>query len=86
VSTVDEEEPIDEAAEQRHAESHAAGQSRFRFVNFLRASWRELQRVQWPDRGQVAQATGVVIGFVIIAGVFLGLADFASAKLMELIL
>lgn len=86
MSTVGEEEPIDEAAEQRHAESHAAGHSRFRFVNFLRASWRELQRVQWPDRSQVAQATGVVIGFVVIAGVFLGLADFASAKLMELIL
>ena len=28
-----------------------------RFINFLRASWAELQRVQWPDRRQVAQAT-----------------------------
>src|SRR3954463_2797899 len=28
-----------------------------RLVNFLRASWAELQRVQWPDRRQVAQAT-----------------------------
>src|SRR5579884_139628 len=24
-------------------------------VNFIRASWAELQRVQWPDRRQVAQ-------------------------------
>src|SRR5690349_9001859 len=43
-----------------------------RFLQFLKASWAELQRVQWPDRRQVAQATGVVIGFVIIAGAYLG--------------
>src|SRR5688500_5081350 len=37
-----------------------------RFANFLRACAAELRRVQWPDRRQVAQATGVVLGFVII--------------------
>jgi preprotein translocase subunit SecE len=57
-----------------------------RLVNFLQGSWRELQRVQWPDRRQVMQATGVVIGFVIIAGVFLGVADFLSTKVMNYIL
>ena len=46
-----------------------------RFIGFLRASWAELQRVQWPDRRQVGQATAVVIGFVVIAGAYLGLAD-----------
>ena len=39
-----------------------------RFTAFLRASWAELQRVQWPDRRQVAQATAVVLGFVVVAG------------------
>jgi preprotein translocase subunit SecE len=57
-----------------------------RLVNFLQGSWRELQRVQWPDRRQVVQATGVVIGFVIVAGVFLGVADFLAGKLMNFIL
>ena len=57
-----------------------------RVVNFLQGSWRELQRVQWPDRRQVMQATGVVIGFVIVAGVFLGVADFLASKLMNYIL
>jgi preprotein translocase subunit SecE len=57
-----------------------------RLVNFLQGSWRELQRVQWPDRRQVMQATGVVIGFVIVAGVFLGVADTVAAKLMNWIL
>jgi preprotein translocase subunit SecE len=57
-----------------------------RLINFLRGSWRELQRVQWPDRRQVMQATGVVIGFVIVAGVFLGVADFLAGKLVTYIL
>jgi len=57
-----------------------------RIVHFLQGSWRELQRVQWPDRRQVMQATGVVIGFVIVAGVFLGVADLVAQKIVKLIL
>ena len=57
-----------------------------RLIGFLEGCWRELQRVQWPDRRQVMQATGVVIGFVIIAAAFLGLADFVSGKLVTFIL
>jgi preprotein translocase SecE subunit len=57
-----------------------------RFVGFLRASWAELQRVQWPDRRQVAQATGVVIGFVIIAGMYLGVADWVAKQVVNAII
>ena len=57
-----------------------------RLVHFLQGSWRELQRVQWPDRRQVMQATGVVIGFVIVASVFLGAADWVAQRLVNLIL
>jgi preprotein translocase subunit SecE len=57
-----------------------------RVAGFLQASWRELQRVQWPDRRQVSQATGVVIAFVIIAGLFLGAADLVFQKLVDAIL
>jgi preprotein translocase subunit SecE len=60
--------------------------SGFRLINFLQGSWRELQRVQWPDRRQVIQATGVVLGFVVVAGVYLGLADELSAKIVNFIL
>lgn len=56
-----------------------------RFLNFLRGSWRELQRVQWPDRKQVVQATAVVIGFVLISGAFLGAADWVSSRIVDLI-
>ncbi len=57
-----------------------------RLVHFLQGSWRELQRVQWPDRRQVMQATGVVLGFVIVAGLFLGAADWAAQKIVNLII
>jgi preprotein translocase SecE subunit len=57
-----------------------------RLIHFLQGSWRELQRVQWPDRRQVIQATGVVIGFVIVAGVYLGIADTVASHLMNYIL
>jgi preprotein translocase SecE subunit len=57
-----------------------------RAVAFLRASWAELQRMQWPDRPQVFQATGVVLGFVVVAGLYLGGADWVAQKIVNLIL
>ncbi len=57
-----------------------------RAVGFLRASWAELQRVQWPDRRQVTQATAVVLGFVAIAGLYLALADYVAKEIVEFIL
>ncbi len=57
-----------------------------RAIAFLRASWAELQRVQWPDRPQVSQATAVVLGFVAVAGVYLGAADWVAQKIINLIL
>jgi preprotein translocase subunit SecE len=57
-----------------------------RAINFLGASWAELQRVQWPDRRQVSQATAVVLGFVAIAGAYLGLADYVAKEIVEFIL
>ena len=57
-----------------------------RAIAFLRASWAELHRVQWPDRRQVTQATAVVLGFVAVAGVYLGLADLVAKSIVEAIL
>ena len=73
------------AARAQAAPEHRVGTGS-RLVNFLQGSWRELQRVQWPDRRQVMQATGVVIGFVIVAGAFLGVADFFAGKIMNYVL
>jgi preprotein translocase SecE subunit len=42
--------------------------------------------VQWPDRRQVGQATAVVLGFLVIAGAFLGLADYVAERVVDLII
>jgi preprotein translocase SecE subunit len=55
-------------------------------IRFFRASWAELQRVRWPNRQQVAQGTAVTLGFVVIAGAYLGVADVGARALVNLIL
>jgi preprotein translocase subunit SecE len=63
-----------------------AGAGGPRVFRFFRASWAELQRVRWPDRAQVAQGTAVTLGFVVIAGAFLGVADLVARQIVNLIL
>jgi preprotein translocase SecE subunit len=94
----DEDEDFDDATLEREAVGSAPAVRREtapgaptrkgggRFLVFLRASWAELQRVQWPDRRQVAQATGVVIGFVIVAGLYLGVADWVAKQIVNAII
>ena len=48
--------------------------------------WAELRRVQWPDRTQVTQATGVAIVFCLLAGLYLAWWDWIFAKLVKAIL
>ena len=55
-------------------------------MNFVRACVVELGRVQWPDRRQVTQATGVVLGFVVIAGAYLGVLDAVWSRVINAIL
>jgi preprotein translocase SecE subunit len=57
-----------------------------RAADFLRACVAELRRVQWPDRRQVGQGTAVVIGFVLVAGVYLGLLDAIWNPIVQAIL
>jgi preprotein translocase subunit SecE len=57
-----------------------------RAIAFLRASWAELQRVQWPNRAQTTQATAVVLGFVAVAGIYFGVADYVAKEIVEAIL
>jgi preprotein translocase SecE subunit len=64
------------------AEKHERG----RVIGFLVAVWAELQRVEWPDRQALTTMTGVVLGFVIIAGGYLGLLDAIFSRLVQAIL
>jgi preprotein translocase subunit SecE len=64
------------------SDSHERG----RLAAFLVAVWAELQRVQWPDRKQLTQLTGVVLFFVLIVGAYLGGLDAVFSRLIQEIL
>jgi preprotein translocase SecE subunit len=70
------------------AEERAARPRRKRgkIITFLGHVIDELRRVQWPDRRQTGQGTAVTLGFVVVAGGFLGLMDAIWKPLVEAIL
>ena len=59
---------------------------RGRTMSFLRQSAEELRRVQWPDRRQTGQGTAVTLGFVVVAGAYLGALDALWNPLIQWIL
>jgi preprotein translocase subunit SecE len=72
--------------DRERAEGGHPSRKRGRVITFLGHSIDELRRVQWPNRRQVGQATAVVLGFVVIAGGYLGLLDALWQPLIEAIL
>jgi len=74
------------AEETETAPAARSGRQRGRVITFLGHCVDELRRVQWPDRRQVGQATAVVLGFVVIAGGYLGLMDAIWKPLVQAIL
>jgi preprotein translocase subunit SecE len=70
----------------RGGDTAAAGEERRglgKVWHFFQNVWAELQRVQWPDRRQVTTLTGVVLGFVLIAGGYLGLLDAIFSRVID---
>ena len=64
----------------------ALPKERGRLLEFLKAVWAELQRVQWPDRKALTQLTGVVLFFVLILGAYLGALDAIFSQLINSLL
>lgn len=92
-------EPVEEIAPEtatgprgvRGGDTGAAGEEKQRrglgkVWHFFQNCWAELQRVQWPDRKQVTTLTGVVLGFVLIAGGYLGLLDAIFSRVIDQII
>jgi preprotein translocase subunit SecE len=90
------EEPEEAVAEQATGEAgyeargrrgrEAEHRERPRVIQFLVAVWAELQRVQWPNRQALVTLTGVVLGFVLIMGGYLGLLDAVFSQLIKAII
>ena len=87
----DEEQPAPEgwqadAAGRRGAEREEGRpreKERGKVLTFLVNVSAELQRVQWPNRKQVTQLTAIVLGFVVLAGGYLGLLDLIFSELIS---
>jgi preprotein translocase subunit SecE len=87
-------EPVDEIAPEtatgprgvRGGDTAPAGEQRSglgKVWHFFQNVWAELQRVQWPDRKQVTTLTGVVLGFCLLAGGYLGLLDAIFSRIID---
>lgn len=55
----------------------------FTFIKSVRS---ELLQVTWPTRQETIRLTAVVIIISVFVGVYLGIADFGFAKLLEFII
>ena len=79
-------EPKPERRREPKPERKREPRRRGRVANFLVQVWAELRRVQWPDRNQVTQATGVVVVFCFLAGAYLALWDFVFSEFVTWLL
>jgi preprotein translocase SecE subunit len=77
---------VTEEREEHYERAAGRARPRGRIFTFLGHVIDELRRVQWPDRRHVGQGTAVVLGFVVIAGAYLGLLDALWKPLIEAIL
>jgi preprotein translocase subunit SecE len=55
-------------------------------TQFLKEAKVELKKVVWPSPKQTMASTAVVIIIVFIVSIYLGIIDFALAKLVKFIL
>jgi preprotein translocase SecE subunit len=78
--------PTDPAVLEERAEARRPRRQCGRIITFLGHVVDELRRVQWPDRRQTGQGTAVTLGFVVVAGGFLGLMDAIWKPLVDAII
>jgi preprotein translocase SecE subunit len=50
-------------------------------VRYLRATWAELKKVQWPSRSEATNLTLIVLATTVAMSAFLGIVDWLSSLL-----
>lgn len=56
-----------------------------RIGRYFKNMWHELKKVTWPSRKEVVNYSLVVFGFMVIMGIIIGVIDFGSGALIDLI-
>ena len=57
-----------------------------KIIQFIKEAKIELKKVTWPTPKQTLASTAVVIIIVFIVSIYLGIVDFALAKLVKFVL
>lgn len=57
-----------------------------KLTSYLKGSYEELKKVEWPTRREALRATLVVLGVSLGLAVFLGAVDLGLNRLLQLIL
>ena len=56
-----------------------------RIGRYFKNMWHELKKVSWPSKKDVLNYSLVVFAFMVVMGVIIGLMDFGSGALIDLI-
>ncbi len=70
--------------ERRSGKPQVQERQRGAVISFFISVRKELQKVQWPDRDTLVQASAVTILFVAVAAAYLGVLDAIFSKLVDL--
>ena len=75
-----------EQAERRAPKQAAPERERGAVPTFFSSVMKELQKVQWPDRDTLVQASAVTVLFVAVAAAYLGVLDAIFSELVDLLI
>lgn len=72
--------------ERRAPRSATPEKTRGPVMGFFASVRKELQKVQWPDRDTLVQASAVTVLFVAVAAAYLGVLDAIFSRLVDLLI
>lgn len=75
-----------ESADRRSPKAPTVERERGRVAGFFSSVRKELQKVQWPDRDTLVQASAVTLLFVAVAAAYLGVLDAVFSRLVDLLI
>jgi preprotein translocase SecE subunit len=50
---------------------------------YIQETWTELKKTTWPTKQEATRLTGVVIGVIIVLGIYMGLLDLILSTIVN---
>ena len=61
------------------------GRIGYAIAKFFVLTVREMKKIRWPNKQTMKEASGIVLSFILLFGLYIVLDDFIIAKLLQLI-